>query len=71
MNICRIANANLIIILSILFTCFSFGQSAGQFEYVNPLPGSGYASPETNIIMRPGSIIDKESISSDLISGKL
>ena len=68
MNICRIANANFIIILSILFTCFSFGQSAGQFEYVNPLPGSGYASPETNIIMRPGSIIDKESISSDLIS---
>ena len=57
----------LAILLSILFTCFSYGQSNTRFEYVNPLPGSKYVSPETNIIIKPGGIIDKASVNSDLI----
>ncbi len=58
---------NFIIIGLILFACSSFGQSNTQFEYVNPLPGSKYVSPETNIIIKPGGIIDKSSVNPDLI----
>ena len=67
MNTLRLSMINSIII-SILFACFSYGQSDSHFEYVNPLPGSKFVSPETNIILKPGSIIDKASVAPGLIS---
>ncbi|MFZ0453665.1 MAG: arylsulfotransferase family protein [Ignavibacteriaceae bacterium] len=67
MNTLGFAAAYSIIIILVLFTSFSFGQSNTQFEYVNPLPGSKYVSPETNIIIKPGSFIDKSSITPGLI----
>ncbi|MEJ2613739.1 MAG: arylsulfotransferase family protein, partial [Ignavibacteriaceae bacterium] len=67
MNSFGISKISSVIIISILFTCFSYAQSDTQFEYVNPLPGSKYVSPETNIIIKPGSIIYKASISPELI----
>ncbi|MGB3076184.1 MAG: aryl-sulfate sulfotransferase, partial [Chitinophagales bacterium] len=41
--------------------------ASGQFQYVSPVPGSTYHHPETNIILRNGSMIDKSSLSSLLI----
>ena len=67
MDTCRISKISSFIIISILFTCFSYAQSDNRFEYVNPLPGSKYVSPETNIIIKPGSIINNASVSPDLI----
>src|SRR5712671_5752461 len=32
------------------------------FEYLCPLPGSAYHLPETNIILRPGGIVDPSSV---------
>ena len=60
--------------MKILFTlclslfCFTYGQSINNFEYLNPLPGSKYVSPETNIIIKPSGIIDKTTVNSNLIS---
>ena len=51
----------------LLLFCFVFGQSK-NFDYVSPLPGSKYVSPETNIILKPGGEIDKASINGNLIS---
>jgi len=49
--------------------CFSiFGQSFKTFQYINPKPGSKYASPESNIIIKEGSILDGNSIDEKLIS---
>ncbi|MBA2407483.1 MAG: hypothetical protein H0V65_05760, partial [Chitinophagales bacterium] len=46
-----------------------------QFKYVNPLPGSAFHNPQTNIILRNGGFIDAASISDNLeiigsVSGK-
>jgi len=49
--------------------CFSiFGQSFKTFQYINPKPGSKYASPGSNIIIKEGSILDGNSIDKKLIS---
>ena len=68
MNTSGICRGFFSLILSVLFVCFSYGQSIDQLEYVNPVPGSKYASPETNIIIKPGGIINRGSITPGLIS---
>ncbi len=40
------------------------------FEYLSPLPGSAYHLPETNIILRPGGIVDAASIGRPLLRVK-
>src|SRR6267142_6102649 len=35
--------------------------STPSFEFVSPLPGSALVLPETNIILRPGGIVDAAS----------
>ena len=56
--------------LLILVSGLSFGQtqSISKFEYINPLPNSEYASVKSTIIIRKGSLIDRNSISNDLIN---
>ena len=58
------------ICLLILVSGLSFGQtqSISKFEYINPLPNSEYASVKSTIIIRKGSLIDRNSISNDLIN---
>jgi hypothetical protein len=34
-----------------------------QFEYVNPLPGSGFHNPQTTILLKNGSNLNPESVS--------
>lgn len=36
--------------------------SVGVYAYVSPAPGSGYHNPETNVIVRPGGVIDPASL---------
>ncbi|MFC2119445.1 aryl-sulfate sulfotransferase [Bacteroidota bacterium] len=39
-----------------------------DFEYVSPLPNSGYVSPYTNIIVRQGEIIEENTIKNNSIN---
>ena len=46
-----------------LFIFFAMLQFVfAQFKYINPVPGSQYHNPETNIILKNGSFIDRNSI---------
>jgi hypothetical protein len=38
------------------------------FEYISPIPNSGYVSPYTNIIVRQGEFIDETTINNNLIN---
>lgn len=52
--------ASIIATMSIAF-CFS-PANAGIFQYLSPRPGSSRLSRRTNIILRPGSLIDRSTI---------
>src|SRR5689334_25131432 len=39
-----------------------------SYEFVSPLPGSALVLPETNIILRPGGIVDPTSIGAPLVN---
>jgi Arylsulfotransferase (ASST) len=41
---------------------------APSYEFVSPLPGSALVLPETNIILRPGGIVDPTSIGASLVN---
>ena len=53
----------------IMFLTIIYAEAQGinGFQYVNPLPNSQYAAPQSKIILRQGKLIDKSSISNDLI----
>jgi len=39
-----------------------------NFEYISPIPNSGYCSPQTNIILRQGEFIDESTLNKNLIN---
>ena len=43
-------------------------QTDAQFQYVNPVPNSIYVSANTNIIIRQGDLINKNSVSANILS---
>ncbi|MCX6143848.1 MAG: aryl-sulfate sulfotransferase, partial [Ignavibacteriales bacterium] len=45
----------------------SAAQQLTRYQYVFPKPGSTYVSKETNIILRPGKVIDQSSVTATLI----
>src|SRR5262245_59929195 len=49
-----------------LIIFFLSGKVQAQFQYVSPVPGSKLHNPETNIILRPGSIIEAASVQAGL-----
>jgi len=58
------------ILYSFLFITYSTlisAQSVSNFEYVNPIPNSSYASVKTCILIRQGSVINKASLNASLI----
>jgi hypothetical protein len=57
-----------LILIWIFFNFIICGQTVHNFNYVNPKPGSQYASPGTNIIIKEGSYIDPGSINGKLIN---
>ncbi|MBD3408807.1 MAG: T9SS type A sorting domain-containing protein, partial [Ignavibacteriales bacterium] len=49
--------------IAVLFASATFAQKPyGQFEYVSPMPGTKTHTPETNIIVRHGDLIDKTTV---------
>ncbi len=51
-----------------LISAFSVsGQQSGNFDYVNPKPLSRYVSPESNIIIKEGSFIDRTTVNENII----
>lgn len=59
----------ILIFTGILFLIINYAEAQGinGFQYVNPLPNSQYVSPQSKIIIRQGNLIDRSSISNDLI----
>jgi len=62
------------ILLSVLQLLIFFSSSVlsqqtevKDFEYISPVPNSGYVSPYTNILIRQGEIIDGITINSNLL----
>src|SRR4030095_6028962 len=53
---------------STLLLCLFFNLGFAQFKYINPTPGSMYHNPETNIILKNGSLIDAGAINNNLIT---
>lgn len=47
---------------TIFLCCFLFRIASAQFCYINPVPGSQYQNPQTNIILKNGSIIDEATL---------
>src|SRR5215831_14734257 len=46
-----------------IFFLFATAQlTFSQFSYINPMPGSGFHYPETNIILKSSLLIDKQSV---------
>lgn len=55
-----------IIIFSLLGTKL-FAQNISNYQYLNPLPNSSYVSINSNILIRQGNVINKSSITNNLI----
>ncbi len=55
-----------IIILSLIMVSAVIAET-GNYQYISPKPGSLLNSRETNIILRPGDIIDRSSLNPSLI----
>lgn len=45
----------------------SYAQNISKFQYINPLPNSSYVSIGSNIIIRQGNVINKNSLNDNLI----
>ncbi len=58
----------MLISFTLIFVNSASAQNISNFQYLNPLPNSSYVSVSSNIIIRPGSKIDKASINNNLIS---
>ena len=54
-------------IIWLLITFSVSGQSSGNYQYINPKPRSRYVSPESNIIIKEGNIIDRTTVNEKLI----
>jgi len=62
---------NLIIVtiaMSQHFVCYAQNENVEMYQYIFPIPGSSNISPENNIIIRHGNIIDQSTIASSRIS---
>ena len=63
-----------LLILSLYVVVFGSGllnaQSAGRFQYINPLPGSKYVSINSNVIVRKRGIISRSGIYDNLIEAE-
>jgi Arylsulfotransferase (ASST)/Secretion system C-terminal sorting domain/Cep192 domain 4 len=55
------------IVIWLLLAFSVYGQQPGKFQYINPKSHSGYASPESSIIIREGSTIDRTTVDEKLI----
>jgi hypothetical protein len=60
----RVPRVLAVVVAAAAFLLVATSASAGPpgFEYVSPLPGSTGILPETNIILRPGGIVDPASL---------
>jgi hypothetical protein len=54
-------------IIWMLLTFSVSGQQSGNFQYINPKPYSRYVSPESNIIIKEGNIIEGATVNEKLI----
>ena len=50
------------------FVCYAQNENVEMYQYIFPIPGSSNISPENNIIIRHGNIIDQSTIASSRIS---
>lgn len=57
------SNAAMKLTASLLLSCFTILQVSAQFAYINPKPGSQYSHPQTSIILKNGSLLDRTSLS--------
>jgi hypothetical protein len=52
-------------IFTLFMFCMVLQLADAQFRYINPVPGSQYHNPETNIILRNGGFIDRTTIAGE------
>ena len=53
---------NLLLTLTLFFTCFNLYSSVNDFYYTDPLPGAEYVNKGTTIILYPKEILSKKSL---------
>src|SRR4030095_3911806 len=49
-------------ITTLILSCIVLQFACAQFGYINPVPGSEMHNPQTTIILKNGSYIDRESV---------
>ena len=50
------------LLVTLFLLCCTFQMLFAQFQYINPVPGSSFHNPETNIILKNGNYIDRNSV---------
>ena len=72
MNMLKSLNLKLLIfilaVILITYDALIIAQQISGLEYISPVPGSKYVSPDTKILIRPGNVLSQAAINNSLIS---